>query len=406
MSTRRPADADVAVVGLGTMGAMAAWQLAEAGADVIGFEQYGLAHDRGAAGGESRLFRLAYHEGPEYIPMLRRAREMWLDLTRTSGRPLFTPTGCLSIGPPDSAPMRNVRASVAEHGLAHELLDRERIAARFPQHTPAEDDIGVLDTAGGMLRPELAVLTAAGRARAAGARLLPRTPVRRVEPDGAGVAVVTEDRTWRVRRAVVTTGPWVRELVPGAAVVPKPIVLTWFAPDDARSYLPASFPAFIRDDAAGNHLFGCPVLDGVWVKAGVADVWDPLADARSLTRDLPEPALAPVTDLVRRWLPGLHPDPVRHGVYLDGYTADRTALVGPVPGMPEVLVLAGFSGHGFKLAPVFGEVAADLVLRGGTHVDLTRMAPERFGHGGEPARPAAPAPAGSPPRPPGAPTAG
>ncbi|ALL74493.1 hypothetical protein AD006_02620 [Pseudonocardia sp. EC080610-09] len=384
-------DADVAVIGLGAMGSMAAWQLAESGADVLGFEQYGLAHDRGAAGGESRLFRAAYHEGPEYVPLLRRARDMWIELTESSGRPLFTPTGCLSVGLPDIDPMRNVRASVDEHGLEHEILGPDELTARFPQHAPADGEIGILDAAGGMLRPELAVVTALERARASGARLLERTAVLAVEPDDAGVTVVTAERTWRVRRAVVTTGPWVRELVPGAAVTPKPVVLTWFAPVRVQDYLPEVFPAFIRD-TGGHHLFGCPVMDGVSVKAGVADVWDPLADPRALTRDLPEPALAPVTEAVRRLLPGLHPDPIRHGVYMDGYTADRTALVGPAPGAPNVTVLAGFSGHGFKMAPVFGRVAADLVLEGGTAFDVARMDPGRFSPAGAAARPAAPGP--------------
>ncbi|MEQ3554536.1 N-methyl-L-tryptophan oxidase [Pseudonocardia nematodicida] len=370
-------DADVAVLGLGAMGSMTAWQLAAAGARVIGFEQYGLVHDRGGAGGESRLFRAAYHEGAEYVPLLRRARDMWIELTQASGRPLFTPTGCLSIGRPDIEPMRNVRASVDEHGLDHEILAPDELTARFPQHAPADGEIGILDLAGGMLRPELAVLTAAERAREAGARLMDRTVVSAVEPDSGGVTIVTDERTWRVRRAVVTTGAWVRELVPQAAVVPKPIVLTWFAPSDVEDYRPDVFPAFIRD-TDGMHLFGCPVMDGVSVKAGVADVWDPLRDPRDLTRDLPEPALEPVTAAVRRLLPGLHPEPIRHGVYMDGYTADRTALAGPVPGAPQLIVLAGFSGHGFKMAPVFGSIAADLALHDGTSFDIARMDPARF----------------------------
>jgi sarcosine oxidase len=370
-------DADVAVVGLGAMGSMTAWQLAASGADVLGFEQYGIAHDRGAAGGESRLFRMAYHEGPEYVPLLQRARELWLELTRASGRPLFTPTGCLSIGLPDLAPMQNVRRSVVEHGLDHEVLATDELAARYPQHRLEGGEIGIVDAAGGMLRPELSVLSAVEQARARGARLHERTPVRAIEPGDGAAVVVTDDARYRVRRVVVAAGPWASRLVPDLAITVKPIVLTWFVPDAVQDYLPDRFPAFIRD-TDGVHLFGCPVLDGVSVKCGFADVWDPLDGPEALTRDLPEPALRPLTEAVRRFLPGLHPDPIRHGVYMDGYTADRAALVGVLPGAPSVVVLAGFSGHGFKLAPVFGRVAADLALEGGTALDVARMDPTRF----------------------------
>ncbi|OZM79557.1 N-methyl-L-tryptophan oxidase [Pseudonocardia sp. MH-G8] len=370
-------DADVAVVGLGAMGAMTAWQLAASGANVLGFEQYGIAHDRGAAGGESRLFRMAYHEGPEYVPLLRRARELWLELMQASGRPLFTPTGCLSIGVPDLAPMQNVRRSVLEHGLDHEVLESDELAARHPQHRLHEGEIGIMDAAGGMLRPELSVLSAVEQARARGARLHERTPVRAIEPGDGVATVVTDDARYRVRRVVVAAGPWAGRLVPNLGITVKPIVLTWFVPDAVRDYLPDRFPAFIRD-TDGVHLFGCPVLDGVSVKCGFADVWAPLDGPESLTRDLPETALRPLTEAVRRFLPGLHPDPIRHGVYMDGYTADRTALVGALPDAPSVVVLAGFSGHGFKLAPVVGRAAADLALDGGTDLDVARMDPTRF----------------------------
>jgi len=179
-------DADVAVVGLGAMGAMSAWHLARSGARVLGFEQFGIAHDRGAAGGESRLFRMAYHEGPEYVPLLRRARELWRELAEASGRDLFIPTGCLSIGLPDIPPMVNVRRSVTDHGLEHEILAADELVARYPQHALHDGEIGILDVAGGMLRPELAVLAAAEQARASGARLHDHTPVRAIEPgDGA-----------------------------------------------------------------------------------------------------------------------------------------------------------------------------------------------------------------------------
>ncbi len=371
-------DADVAVVGLGAMGSMATWQLAQAGADVVGFEQYGLAHDRGAVGGESRLFRMAYHEGAEYVPLLRRARELWGELAEATGRPLFAPTGVLSLGLPDLPQMVNVRASVDEHDLPHEVLDGVGLAARYPQHRMADGEIGVLDAGGGVLRPEIAVLSALQQARAHGARLHDRTPVRAVEPEDDSVAVITDEGVTRVRRVVVTAGPWTADLVPTSAVTVKPVVLTWFVPDRLGDFLPDRFPAFIRD-TGDAHVYGVPVLDGASVKVAVGDVWGAIPSPRDLTRDLDEQALRPISDAVARLLPGLHPDPMRFGVWMEGYTPDRTALVGALPPSPSVIVLGGFSGHGFKMAPVFGQIARDLALDGGTSFDLARMHPTRFG---------------------------
>lgn len=65
-------NADVAVIGLGSMGSMTIWQLARRGVSVIGFEQFGIGHDRGAAGGDTRIFRTAYAEGAEYVPIFNK----------------------------------------------------------------------------------------------------------------------------------------------------------------------------------------------------------------------------------------------------------------------------------------------------------------------------------------------
>ncbi|MCP9982649.1 FAD-dependent oxidoreductase [Actinomadura madurae] len=70
-------DAEVAVIGVGTMGSMAMWRLAERGVEAIGFERYAPGHDLGAAGGNTRLFRLAYMEGAHYVPLLKQALGLW-----------------------------------------------------------------------------------------------------------------------------------------------------------------------------------------------------------------------------------------------------------------------------------------------------------------------------------------
>ncbi|MDT0322267.1 N-methyl-L-tryptophan oxidase [Streptomyces millisiae] len=372
-------DADVAVIGLGAMGSMTAWRLARAGASVLGFERYGLAHDRGASAGESRLFRMAYHEGAGYVPMLRSARALWTELAAESGLPLFHATGCLSIGLPELPPMRNVRQSVDEHGLDHEILDHDQLATRYPQHLPRAGEIGVLDTMGGVLRPELAVLAACGQARRHGARLLDHTPVESVRPEDDRVLITAGGTEYTVGRVVLTAGPWTERLVPALAghLTVKPIVLTWFAPTDPAPYAPERFPAFIRD-TDGTHLFGVPMLDGMSVKTGFADAWGELPGPEAFTRDFDEARLRPVSEAVRRLLPGLHPDPVRYAVYLDAYTRDRTAVVDRLPGTDRAVVLAGFSGHGFKLAPAFGQIAAELTLERGTGFDVANMTASRL----------------------------
>src|SRR5215471_11490009 len=139
-------DAEVAVIGTGTMGSMTLWHLARAGIAAIGFEQYTLGHDRSGAGGESRIFRIAYAEGPQYVPLLLRARDLWRELEAETGRDLLAVTGGLTIGDAGSTAVRNVIASAERFSLPHELLDGRALAARYPQHQPLlPGELAVLD---------------------------------------------------------------------------------------------------------------------------------------------------------------------------------------------------------------------------------------------------------------------
>lgn len=372
-------DAKVAVIGLGSIGSMTLWQLARGGVDAIGFEQYAPGHDQAAAGGESRIFRTAYLEGPQYVPLLLRARELWRELERETGRSLLTLCGGLMIGAGGSEAMRNVVESATSFDLPHEVLDAGEMGRRYPQHRMLPGETAVLDEWAGVLRPEFAVLAAAQAAQARGARVVAGCRVTGVEPGAAGVRVHTAERSYTVEQAVVTAGPWTARFAPGLArhIAPKKLVMTWYPARDVAAYAPDSFPIFIRD-SGDAHIFGIPTLDGGSVKVAPHASYGDLADADDLDRNVAAAELEPINAAVARLLPGLDPTPVRVSTYMDAYTTDGHAVVGRMPGAGDVWLLGAFSGHGFKMAPAFGQVAAELVTDGKTGLPIEHLDPARF----------------------------
>ena len=88
-----PARYDAIVIGLGGMGSATAFHLARRGKRVLGLEQYELLHQRGSSHGHSRIIRLAYHEHPDYVPLLRRSYELWHELEAAAGEQLLVTTG-------------------------------------------------------------------------------------------------------------------------------------------------------------------------------------------------------------------------------------------------------------------------------------------------------------------------
>jgi sarcosine oxidase len=373
-------DAEVAVIGTGTMGSMTLWRLARAGITAIGFEQYTLGHDRSAAGGESRMFRVAYREGPQYVPMLLRARDLWRELEAETGRDLLTVTGGLMIGDAGSAEIRNVFDCAECFALPHEVLDAGAMAARYPQHQPLlPGEIAVLDRMAGVIRPEFAVLSAACRARDLGAVICERAKVTAVEPDAGGVTVHAGGRDYRVRQAVVAAGPWTARFAPGLArhITARRVIMTWHMAGDPAAYQPGRFPICIRN-SDGVHISAFPSLDGGSVKIAVSASFTDLADPDDLDRNVDPATLAVVTDAVARFMPGLAPGPIRVSAYMDGYTSDGHALAGPLPATPHVWLLGGFSGHGFKLSPAIGQAVTDLIRHGRTDLPVAHLKPSRW----------------------------
>ncbi|MGY0057797.1 N-methyl-L-tryptophan oxidase [Streptomyces sp. LZ34] len=354
----------VAVVGVGTMGSQAAWRLAARGAEVVGYDRFAPGHDRSAAGGETRIFRSAHFEDSRYVPLLRHADALWQELRKETGRELRRLTGCLLMGPTEHQQMATVLASIAEHGLDHEVLDAESLARRFPQFRIEDGDVAVLDRHAGFIRPELTIHTAARRAEQLGARIHRYTTVREIAPAGGGVEVHTDAGSERFDAAVVTVGPWVGDLLPDLPweVDIRRLINAWYVPG-TDAWSGEERPAFIR--TAPTHCYGLPSPDGVSVKLGLSRALHrPVDDPNRLERTVAPEELEIFTELLGRYMPDLHPDPIRLSVFMEGYTESSRPLVGPLPGHDNVVLLAGFSGHGFKLSPAMGDIAADLALDG------------------------------------------
>ena len=162
---------DVIVVGVGGMGSAAAYHLAARGQRVLGIEQYTPGHDQGSSHGRSRIIRVAYHEHPSYVPLVRRAYELWRRAEEDSGRSLLTVTGGIMLSTPEGDLVAGARRSAARWGLPHELLGAAEVRARFPTLTPADPVTGLYEPGTGLVRPEEAVRAHAGLAEAAGADL-------------------------------------------------------------------------------------------------------------------------------------------------------------------------------------------------------------------------------------------
>jgi sarcosine oxidase len=371
-------EADVAVVGAGSVGSMASWQLAARGLRVAAVDRFGVPGPFSAYAGESRVFRMVYAEGGHYTPLLQRARDLWRELEAASGASLLQVTGVVTIMDDDHPQHAALLRAGRERGLSFEVVTGAEARRRLPQHVIRDGDVALLDPEGGFVRSELAVFSALRLARRAGATFLGDRKVLGLDRRRAQWAVRTDREEVRAPRLLVATGtgagPVCAALGTRLAVLPQ--ILTWFPVADHALLRRQPEQVFIRSSRDAQ-FYGFPSTDGWTVKVAASIYLDEVPDmARPPAWDPRH--LDTVQSWVRDYLPALDPHPVRAVLCADGYTPDETGLLGPVPGMDGVVVAVGFSGHGFKMAAALGAVAADLLADGTTATDVSFMDPGRF----------------------------
>lgn len=367
---------DVIVVGVGGMGSAVAYHLSARGLRVLGIEQFGAAHDRGSSHGRSRVIRKAYFEDPRYVPMLHRTYELWNELEQATGRQLLHFCGVLNMGPADHACIRGVRQSANEHGLAFEELDASAIAQRWPALRPADGDVGIFETDGGFVSPELAVRLHVRLAEANGAEFRWSQRVRDWSADGSGVCVRTDTDGFEAKHLVITAGAWLGDVARTLALplkVERQVQL-WWSPKDATLCRHDRMPAFIHF-TGDRAYYGIPALADEGVKLARHHGGE-TTTAGALDRSLRPEDEADVRAYIRRHVPIADGPLLSHAVCMYTNTPDDHFILDRHPRHENVIVAGGFSGHGFKFAPLVGETVTRMLTD-----ERAREKPSLFGIG-------------------------
>ena len=368
---------DCIVLGVGGFGSGALDHLAARGVNVLGIERFGIAHDQGSSHGQTRVIRQAYFEHADYVPLMLEAYTMWESLERDSRQSLLHKCGLLLAGPADGPAVTGTRGAAEQHGLPLEEVPRERLAEQFPGFRLPEGYEAVFEAAGGYLEVEACVEAHIGRAMDRGAQLHTGETVTNWTSDGRTARVETDRGQYEAASLIITAGTWASQLLPDLPVpwdvVRKPLFWSPATTDDYN--LEHGAGTFFLE-TPGGEFYGFPSLDGETVKlaehTGGQSIEDPLAvDRRVLPIDLP-----PVHEFLNTYMPGIDLTPREHTVCMYTRTFDRNFVVDIHPGLNNVAIGAGFSGHGFKFTPILGAVLVDLALDGATerNIDFLSLA--------------------------------
>jgi sarcosine oxidase len=370
---------DAAIIGLGAMGAATAWQLAGRGLSVVGFDAFRPPHEMGSSHGRSRIIREAYFEGPAYVPLVRRAYDLWHELESARGTRLVTICGGVMIGEPLGPLVTGARESARQHALPVEEWSSAEISTRIPAIRPGAGMIAVYEPRAGVLSPERCVQEMLDEAAALGADLRFDAPATALKPERGAVTIHGQSGEAASANVVVcAAGGWLPALLPDLALplTVERAVQHWFLPAADDRFAPSRFPIFLLETPDDRFLYGLPD-QGHGLK--LAEHHGGQVSSRDDVNRRVDPDEAHrFRAFVEPYFPTLPDGPVESSVCTYTNTPDGHFILDRHPAHENVFVISACSGHGFKFAPAIGELVADAVTGREPRMDVSLFSISRF----------------------------
>lgn len=357
----------IAIVGAGINGATASLELAARGHHVTLLDPGPVPHPLASTTDISKVVRMEYGADEEYMELAERSLLGWHAWNRAFGQDLFHQTGVLYLRRGemkratyewDSWKLLNRR------GHHPQRLSVAEIKKRFPMWNARAYTDGFFDPEGGFAESGRVVTHLIERAVSAGVKLRASTSFRELlEKNGRVHGLVTQDdKKIAADVVIVSAGAWTHHLLPWLAPSLRSNGMPVFhlSPSNREDFRATVFPVFAADTSTTGY-YGFPInRDGVVKIARHSDGREMHPEAPERTVNASEENN--LREFLKQAFPALLKAPIvyrRICLYSD--TWDGHFWVDHDPDRPGLVVAAGDSGHGFKFAPLWGEIIADAV---------------------------------------------
>jgi sarcosine oxidase len=365
----------VVVIGAGAFGGWTAHHLQRLGAHVTLVDAWGAGNTRSSSGGQTRVIRAIYGPDRIYVQMVRRSFELWEELDRQQEEKIYTETGTLWMIRGDDAYVRTSMPVLRDFGFPVESLTIAEAKKRYPQIRFDGVRSVYLETRSGALRARDGCVAVRDRFEASGGDFVTAhvdTP--RGESDRIG-AVTANGRKIEADAFVFACGPWLSSILPEAVGdrvrATKQEVLYFGTPAGSQQYAPPQMPTWI--DFGERIFYGIPDLHERGFK--IADdtrgkTFDPTLGSRTVA----EESVVRARALLRERFPLLAAAPlIASEVCQYENSPDGHLIVDRHSRWKNVIIAGGGSGHGYKLGPAVGELAALAILTGSETPEMFRL---------------------------------
>jgi len=355
------------VVGAGINGVTAAVELRRRGHDVVLVDPGPLPHPLAASTDISKAVRAAYGADEEYTELAERSIKLWRKWNEDFGIELYHEVGVMFVRQREMKPGDFEHESfktLERRGHKVERVNSGRAWKRFSAWNPELYRDGVLELAAGYAESGRVVAALIGRAKSLGVELLQGARFSQLDEKGDGVSGIVLDSGKRIAGdfVVMAVGAWTPYLLPFTREFFRASGQPVFhlKPRESELFAPERFPVFGADITTTGY-YGFPInRDGVVKIANHGP-------GREISPESPKRAVTPedeknLREFLSSTFPALAEAPIVYSrvcMYCD--THDGHFWIARDPEREGLVIAAGDCGHGFKFAPVLGEIIADAV---------------------------------------------
>jgi len=371
---------DVIVVGAGAMGMSTGYYLSKTNQKVLLIDAFDPPHSNGSHTGDTRIIRHANGEGAHYVPIALRAQELWNELQEQTDDVLFRKTGVVSFGNEESPFVQTALEAAKQYNIPTEVYSGKEMNEKWEGINPPGDFLAVYEPEAGVLHAGACIRAFRRLAIQNGVDLLVNNPVLDYEVNDDSVSVQTKLGTYTADKLVVTAGAWNRPLLEKSGLniqlQSARRTVGWFKADETL-YHSEVFPGFSVDMPEGV-FYGFPSIDGEGVKLGEYYTGDDL-DPEYINDEF---GVYPRDEGdLRGFLEDFMPQAAGKlnagAVCMFTNTPDEDFIIDFHPRHSNVVLAAGFSGHGFKHSSAVGEILSQLVSDGESKLDISSFSVKR-----------------------------
>ena len=370
---------DVIIIGLGAMGSAASYYLSKNGVKVLGLDTYEPPHKLGSSHGHTRVIREAYHEGTSYVPIVKRAYELWNELDHEIEDKLILEYGGMYLGD-DGKYLSDAKKSAKKYDIPIKEFSSKEIKQKYNILNPPNNFKGLLENRSGAVFPEKAISNFLSKSINNGSSHNYNEKVIGWEKQSKFYKVETDKNNYFAEKLIFSSGAWIKNLVPSLKLPVKieRQVLFWFNPiKDKYKFHYSNMPNTGWDLDNGMEFYTQPNIENKGFKVAMHHNGKFISE-NDLNRESNADDLSIVKNFLEEYIPLANGKLIDSRVCVYTNTPDLDFIIDFYPNDENLIICSPCSGHGFKFTPAIGEICSELVINNGTNYDLSEFSIKRL----------------------------